>query len=114
MNYYSFWIGSEKSKRSEWMLLDMKIPAASVKEAIFIYFKGREYRRRTTDIFKSADDSAYYPPTLGFVVHEIQRAVEYKRKPSKLRTRHNYKKIRTYSRHTIRSMYKGYNVRDYI
>ena len=116
IKYYSFLLGPEESKRNEWMRLDMKIPATNVKEALFIYFASRDYRRRQKDIFHSADKSTYHAPSIGNIVHEIKRVIEYDRKytPKYGYSQHTYKQIRYYSFHTILAMYEGYNVRDFL
>lgn len=116
IKYYSFLLGPEKSKRNDWMRLDLKIPATNVKEALFIYFAARDYRRNQKDVGKSPDHDTYYAPTIGNIVHEIKRVIEYERvyNPKYGYTQHTFKQIRYYSFHTVLAMYDGYKVGDFV
>ncbi len=116
IKYYSFLIGQEKSTRSNWITVDLKIPATNVKEALFIYFTAREYRRNQKDIFHSADKTKYCAPIIINIEQEIKRVIEYTRlyTPKRGYTQHQFKKIRHYSYPTLLKLYPSFNVNDYI
>lgn len=108
MKYYSFYIAPENSIRSEWVLFDIKLPAGTVREAIFLFFIGQRYRYNEKTIGESADTYSYNTSQIMLQVSMIQRVVVYNRlyTPHRGYTEHRFKKILIYSRHAIISMYK--------
>lgn len=97
MNYYSFKLGRYDKNINEWVLLDLKIPASSVVEAIILYY-----------IVKSIFNVKIMAPSQTWVYMKIRQVIEYERlyTPDRGYTIHQYKKKKIYNSHNILPLFE--------
>lgn len=104
--YWSYWIGHYKSKKTEWILHDRKMPARDAKEAIILFEFHTSYYYK-----QKISKSKYTPfpiPTSAQVWCWHRRLIQYERiySPQRGFTVHQYKKVAEHSVYTFIDLFK--------
>jgi len=105
--FYSFYIGSNGSPKSTWILDDCKLRAYDVKEALIMHSFHKEYLMNSRERWLP-NKNIYTSPDPWYIKHTYRRVLEYEKKdnPKYGRTLVQFKELKKYSQHEILTYFK--------
>lgn len=105
LNFYSFRTGIIGTRKTEWILHDVKIPAYDISQAITLFFWLEWFKKKKMHPWKSNIDKVFAPDT-DWVSYFVRQVIEYEISSMRWHCSVNYRTKKVWNSHEFVDLFK--------